>query len=126
MKLVLTRRQMYYGTGYRPETLQRVAMGASGEGRLVAIIHQGTAETSMYEEYVERLLEPARFLYSCQNVATSYRLAHLNVHTPIYMRGPGVASGIFALECANESAGACDRRRTVAVAWSPGRRSQRR
>jgi xanthine dehydrogenase YagR molybdenum-binding subunit len=100
VKLVLTRRQMYYGTGYRPETLQRVAMGASSEGRLVAIIHEGTAETSTYEEYVERLLEPSRFLYSCPNVATSYRLARLNVHTPIYMRGPGVASGIFALECA--------------------------
>jgi xanthine dehydrogenase YagR molybdenum-binding subunit len=100
VKLVLTRRQMYYGTGYRPETLQRVAMGASSEGRLVAIIHEGTAETSTYEEYVERLLETSRFLYSCPNVATSYRLARLNVHTPIYMRGPGVASGIFALECA--------------------------
>jgi xanthine dehydrogenase YagR molybdenum-binding subunit len=75
-------------------------MGASSKGRLVAIIHEGTAETSTYEEYVERLLETSRFLYSCPNVATSYRLARLNVHTPIYMRGPGVASGIFALECA--------------------------
>ena len=58
-------------------------MGASSEGRLVAIIHEGTAETSTYEEYVERLLETSRFLYSCPNVATSYRLARLNVHTPI-------------------------------------------
>lgn len=74
-------------------------MGASSEG-VVAIIHEGTAETSTYEEYVERLLETSRFLYSCPNAATSYRLARLNVHTPIYMRGPGVASGIFALECA--------------------------
>jgi xanthine dehydrogenase YagR molybdenum-binding subunit len=100
VKLVLTRRQMYTGTGYRPETWQRVALGAWRDGRLNAIIHHGTAETSTYEQYVERLLEPIGFLHSCRNVATHYRLVPLDVHTPVYMRGPGVASGIFALECA--------------------------
>jgi xanthine dehydrogenase YagR molybdenum-binding subunit len=100
VKLVLTRRQMYTGTGYRPETWQHVALGASRDGRLTAITHHGIAETSAYEQYVERLLEPTGFLHSCPNVATHYRLVPLDVHTPIYMRGPGVASGIFALECA--------------------------
>jgi xanthine dehydrogenase YagR molybdenum-binding subunit len=33
-------------------------------------------------------------------VETHYRLVPLDVHTLVYMRGPGVASGIFALECA--------------------------
>jgi xanthine dehydrogenase YagR molybdenum-binding subunit len=97
---VLTRRQMYAGTGYQPATSQRIALGATREGRLTAIDLEGVAETSRYEEYLERLIEPARFLYSCPNVATRYRLAHLDVHTPIFMRGPGFASGIVALECA--------------------------
>lgn len=100
VKLVLTRREMYTGTGYRPETSQQLALGATREGRLTAIDLEGVAETSKYEEYLERLIEPARFIYSCPNVATRYRLAHLDVHTPIFMRGPGFASGIFALECA--------------------------
>jgi xanthine dehydrogenase YagR molybdenum-binding subunit len=100
VKLVLTRRQTYTGTGYRPETWQRVALGASRDGRLTAITHHGTAETSTYEQYVERLLETTGFLHSCPNVATRYRLVPLDVHTPVYMRAPGVASGIFALECA--------------------------
>ena len=104
VKLVLTRRQMYAGTGYRPATSQRIALGATREGRLTAIDLEGVAETSRYEEYLERLIEPARFLYSCPNVATRYRLAHLDVHTPIFMRGPGFASGIVALECAMDEA----------------------
>jgi CO/xanthine dehydrogenase Mo-binding subunit len=97
VKLVLTRRQMYTGTGYRPETWQRVELGASRDGRLNAITHHGMAETSAYEQYVERLLEPTGFLHSCPNMATRYRLVPLDVHTPVYMRGPGVARGIFAL-----------------------------
>jgi xanthine dehydrogenase YagR molybdenum-binding subunit len=100
VKLVLTRRQMYTGTGYRPATWQRVALGASRDGRLTALIHHGTAETSTYEQYVERLLEPTGFLHACPHVETRYRLVPLNVHTPVFMRAPGVASGIFALECA--------------------------
>jgi CO/xanthine dehydrogenase Mo-binding subunit len=91
---------MYTGTGYRPDTWQRVALGASRDGRLTAIIHDGVAETSAYEQYVERLLEPTGFLHSCPHVATYCRLVPLDVHTPLYMRAPGVASGIFALECA--------------------------
>ena len=91
---------MYAGTGYRPETWQRVKLGASRDGRLAAIIHRGIAETSTYEQYVERLVDSSRFLHSCPNVATQYALLPLDVHTPVYMRAPGTANGIFAPECA--------------------------
>jgi xanthine dehydrogenase YagR molybdenum-binding subunit len=100
VKLVLTRRQMYTGTGYRPDTLQRIALGASPGGQLTAIVHEATAETSMYEQYVERTTEATTFLHACPNVSVRYRLLPLDVHTPTYMRGPGLASGVFALECA--------------------------
>ena len=43
VKLVLTRRQMFYNTGCRPRTLQRVALGADSEGHLSSIIHEGLA-----------------------------------------------------------------------------------
>ena len=39
-------------------------------------------------------------MYSCPNVRTRYRLLPLDTGTPTYMRGPGEASGVFALECA--------------------------
>jgi xanthine dehydrogenase YagR molybdenum-binding subunit len=91
---------MYYGTGFRPYTIQRVALGATRDGRLTAILHDAHQENSMYEEYVEALLDATRFMYSCPNVYTRYRLAPMNVHGPTWMRAPGEASGVFALECA--------------------------
>jgi xanthine dehydrogenase YagR molybdenum-binding subunit len=100
VKLMLSRREMYYSVGYRPYTVQRVALGASREGRLTAIVHDGYQENSTYEEFSESLASPTQFLYSCPNVYTRRRLAPMNVHTPGHMRAPGQVSGIFALESA--------------------------
>ena len=100
VKVVLTRRQMYYGVGYRPYTIQRVALGAERGGRLVATVHEATAETSCYEEYTEQLLDATRMLYRCDDLSTLYRLVRLNINTPTPMRAPGHVSGLYALECA--------------------------
>src|SRR4051812_48049615 len=100
VKVMLSRREMYYAVGYRPHTVQRVALGASRDGRLTAILHEGYQENSTYEEFSEALLNASRFLHSCPNVDTRHRLARMNVHTPTYMRAPGEASGVFALESA--------------------------
>jgi xanthine dehydrogenase YagR molybdenum-binding subunit len=100
VKLVLTRAQQYTVPGYRPHTVQKVALGATNEGKLTAIRHEATAQTSTYEEYTESTLNPTRFLYACPNVATHYLLAAMNVNTPASMRAPGEATGVYALECA--------------------------
>ncbi|MFL5576346.1 MAG: xanthine dehydrogenase family protein molybdopterin-binding subunit [Gemmatimonadaceae bacterium] len=100
VKVMLSRREMYYGTGFRPHTVQRVALGASRAGRLAALVHDAYQETSTYEEYAEAVVDASRFLHSCPNVYTRHRLAPMNVHTPTWMRAPGEASGVFALECA--------------------------
>ncbi|MBZ9657354.1 xanthine dehydrogenase family protein molybdopterin-binding subunit [Phyllobacterium lublinensis] len=100
VKLVLTRKQMFFTTGHRPRSLQRVALGATAEGKLTGILHQGTGETSRYEQFTEALTTVTDYLYSCPNVRTEYRLAKLDTSTPNHMRGPGEASGIFALESA--------------------------
>ena len=100
VKIVLSRREMYYGTGFRPHTVQRIALGASRGGRLTAIMHDAYQETSKHEEYNEALVDATRFLYSCPNVYTRRRTAPMNEHTPTWMRAPGEASGVFALECA--------------------------
>ena len=100
VKLVLSRAQEFTVPGYRPQNVQNVSLGASRDGTLTSLVHEGTGQTSMYEEYVESLLDPSRLLYACPNVATRYRLAQMNVNTPASMRGPGEASGMFALESA--------------------------
>src|SRR5207237_9004864 len=86
VKLMLSRREMYYGTGFRPHTVQRIALGASRDGRLTAITHDAYQETSTHEEYNEALVDATRFLYSCPNVYTRRRTAPVNEHPPTWMR----------------------------------------
>ncbi|MDF0491841.1 xanthine dehydrogenase family protein molybdopterin-binding subunit [Bradyrhizobium yuanmingense] len=100
VKLVLTRKQMFFTTGHRPRTVQRMALGATVDGKLISVVHEGAGETSRYEEFMEALTSVTTFLYSSPNVRTRYRLVPLDTGTPNHMRGPGEASGVFALECA--------------------------
>jgi xanthine dehydrogenase YagR molybdenum-binding subunit len=100
VKLVLHRNQMSYMVGYRPHTLQKVALGASKDGRLIGITHESYGKTSMYEEFTENVLQMTRMMYNVPNLDTKYRIVPLNVSTPAPMRGPGEATGSFALECA--------------------------
>jgi xanthine dehydrogenase YagR molybdenum-binding subunit len=100
VKLVLNRKQMFFATGHRPRTLQRVSIGATLDGKLSSLIHEGTGETSRYEQFVEALVASSSYMVSCPNVTTRYRLVPLDTGTPVYMRGPGEASGVFALESA--------------------------
>jgi xanthine dehydrogenase YagR molybdenum-binding subunit len=98
VKLVLTRKQMYNGIGYRPTSRQRLAIGADRSGRITAMIHEGHTETARYQVYEDSLTGPAKFLYSCPNMSSTYRVVPLDVNLPTYMRGPGATPGTFALE----------------------------
>lgn len=100
VKLVLGREQMFTSVGYRPYTIQKVLIGATKEGKLTGILHEGIGQTSMYEEHLERTILAGRVMYACSNVSTRYRLLNLDVNTPTWMRGPGDATGMFALESA--------------------------
>jgi hypothetical protein len=103
VKLVLTRKQMFLTTGHRPRTLQRVALGAMSDGKLTGLVHEGSGETSRYEQFIEALTNASSFMYACPNVRTRYRLRPLDISTPNHMRGPGEASGIFALRARHRS-----------------------
>jgi xanthine dehydrogenase YagR molybdenum-binding subunit len=100
VKLVLGRELMFTSVGYRPFTVQKVTIGAGKDGMLKSIVHEGTGQTSAYEEHLERTILASRAMYACPNVATRYRLLSLDVNTPTWMRGPGDATGMFSLESA--------------------------
>jgi xanthine dehydrogenase YagR molybdenum-binding subunit len=100
VKLVLTRQQMFHFVGHRPRTLQRIALGADQKGKLGAMRHDLVAWTSRLDEFVEPAASWARSLYACDDVTTSHRVVRLDVATPCFMRGPGAASGSFAMESA--------------------------
>ena len=91
---------MFGPVGGRPQTEQHIALGAERDGRLVAMRHDVISHTSFMEDFTEPSAMPTRQLYACANVATSHKLAQLNVGTPTFQRAPGESSGTFALESA--------------------------
>jgi xanthine dehydrogenase YagR molybdenum-binding subunit len=100
VKITLNREQMFTMVGYRPASWQKIGIGASKDGKLTGITHHAVSNTSQYEEFSEGIVSVSQFLYDCPNVDTSYKLLPLDVNTPIWMRGPGPATGCFGLECA--------------------------
>ncbi|TXL85572.1 xanthine dehydrogenase family protein molybdopterin-binding subunit [Streptomyces sp. IB2014 016-6] len=100
VKLVLTRKQQYAGTGFRPSYRYRLKLGSNRQGRLAAMAHEMEAETSSYETFTESVLQPGQMLYSTPNVHQAYRTVPLDVNTPLYMRGPGYATASFVIESA--------------------------
>jgi xanthine dehydrogenase YagR molybdenum-binding subunit len=99
VRLVLTREQMY-GLGYRPATIERVALGAKTDGTMEAITHEAIAMTSQYEEFSRNDTSWSALLYKSANAKYEHKLARLDVPTPSDMRAPGAATGVYALECA--------------------------
>ncbi|HEY3630369.1 MAG TPA: xanthine dehydrogenase family protein molybdopterin-binding subunit [Jatrophihabitantaceae bacterium] len=108
VKLALTRQQMFALAGYRTPTIQRLRLGADGDGRLTAIAHDVVEQTSRIKEFAEQTATPTRMLYAAPTRRTTHRLARLDVPVPSWMRAPGVCPGMYALECAmDELAIAC-------------------
>ncbi len=100
VKVSLTREQMFMMVGYRPQAIQKIAMGASKEGKLFGITHEADAMTATYAEFREGIVSTTRSLYACPNVTTRYKVYPMDLSQPTYMRGPGETTGMYALECA--------------------------
>jgi xanthine dehydrogenase YagR molybdenum-binding subunit len=99
VRVVLTRDQMFT-LSHRPETINRIALGALPDGRLSAIRHEAVGATSRFEDHQEVVVNWSGLLYHCDNVELAYKLAQLDIHTPADMRAPGAPLGVFALEAA--------------------------
>ena len=100
VRITLTREQMFTLVGYRPHTVQKIGIGATKDGILTGITHESYSQSAKYEEFTERSVNVSRFLYACPNVNTIYKVVPLNIGVPAPMRGPGEATGAYALECA--------------------------
>lgn len=100
VKLVLTRNQMFSSTGHRPRTEQRVALVAGADGSLLSTEQHTLTETSTVAHFCEPVGLTARFLYESPRMVVSHTVARINAPTPCFMRGPGEAPGMFALEVA--------------------------
>jgi xanthine dehydrogenase YagR molybdenum-binding subunit len=100
VKLALTRQQMFTTAGRRSQTIQKIGLGAYSSGKLIAIKHDTTSESSFVDEFVEPAGVATSMIYSCPNVDVIANLVRLNKGTPCPMRAPGEAVGTYALEVA--------------------------
>jgi xanthine dehydrogenase YagR molybdenum-binding subunit len=100
VKIAIWRPQMWGSVGYRSPTIQRVALGAGADGRLVSTIHEVQGQTSQIDEFVESSGILTTMLYTSPALLVTHRVTKLNVGTPTYMRAPGESTGSFALESA--------------------------
>jgi xanthine dehydrogenase YagR molybdenum-binding subunit len=100
VKYALTRQQMFDLVGYRPATIQHVALGADADGRLTAITHDVVEQSSRIQEFVEPTAAFSRGMYEADTRRTTHRVAPLDIGVPTYMRAPGEAPGSFGAECA--------------------------
>lgn len=100
VKVVVSRSQMYGGTGHRTPMRQRVAIGATQEGKITSIIHEGVSTVSRKENYVEAFTLPTRMMYDTKTLRLSQRQCRLDTQLPTFMRAPPETPGMFVLESA--------------------------
>ncbi len=100
VKLMLTREGVHLAVGGRTPTQQRVALAASDEGDLTALIQTGLTQTTEHNEFAEQFTFPARHLYKAENIWLRQEVVHLDVVPNTFMRAPGETPGTFALESA--------------------------
>jgi xanthine dehydrogenase YagR molybdenum-binding subunit len=100
VKLVATRDQGFTIATYRAETRQRLALGATRDGKLTAFIHEGWEVTSRPSGYNVAGVETTARMYACPNIATAVHVVHADRNTPGFMRAPAETPYNFGLESA--------------------------
>jgi xanthine dehydrogenase YagR molybdenum-binding subunit len=100
VKLVPTRDQGFTIATHRAETQQRIKLGATPDGKLVSLSHEGWEVTSRPSGYNVAGVESTARMYACPNIATAVNVVHADRATPGYMRAPPETPYMFALESA--------------------------
>src|ERR1700739_1974902 len=98
VKLSVTRRMMFSSVGYRPRTEQRIRVGASKDGKLLALKQDYLNVSSLLDDYDEGCGEATPYLYSVANLEVTSGIVQRNVGATMYIGGPGAVPGLFALE----------------------------
>jgi xanthine dehydrogenase YagR molybdenum-binding subunit len=98
VKLVPTRADGFTIATYRAETRQHLQLGATRDGKLTALIHEGWEVTSRPSGYNVAGVESTARMYACPNVSTAVNVVHADRATPGFMRAPPEVPYMFALE----------------------------
>lgn len=100
VKLVLSRKQVFSAVGGRPATRQILEIGATAEGKLLAIRQNGWNETAIDGAWVEPLNSVTSLMYHVPNFSSRQRLVPVHTVLPGAKRAPGESPSAFGLESA--------------------------
>ncbi|MGW8190493.1 xanthine dehydrogenase family protein molybdopterin-binding subunit [Sphingomonas hankookensis] len=100
VRIALSREGMYRTVGGRTLTEQRVAIGASADGRFEALVHTGLSVMTPHNAMPEPFILGTRSAYAVPNLLLQVDVARMNMIANTFMRAPGEAVGTFALESA--------------------------
>jgi xanthine dehydrogenase YagR molybdenum-binding subunit len=100
VKLVPTREQGFTIATFRAETRHRIQLGATPDGKLQALNHEGFEVTSRADPYAVAGTDASTRMYACPNVASNVTIVRADRATPGFMRAPAETPYFFALESA--------------------------
>ncbi len=100
VRLMLTREAVYRTVGGRTPSTQRVALGATRDGRLTALVHTSVTQLGRVGGYEEQVVSSSRHLYAAGNIRVQQHQVRQDVLSSTSMRAPGEAIGSYALEAA--------------------------
>ena len=100
VKLVLEREQMFGPVGGRPSTVNRIKLGASADGKLLAMQQDVIMNASVMEDFTEHAAGPTKTLYLSEANAVTEKVVGVNLGVSTFMRAPGEAPGTAVLEVA--------------------------
>ncbi|MCP1501230.1 xanthine dehydrogenase YagR molybdenum-binding subunit [Pseudomonas migulae] len=99
VKVALARPMMFNNSTHRPATIQRIRIGATSDGKITAMGHEGWSG-DLPGGKVERAAQPSKLLYASANRLVTMRLSTLDLPEGNAMRAPGETPGLMALEIA--------------------------
>ena len=100
VRLALSREAVYRTVGGRTPSAQRVALGATADGRLTAIVHESTIRSSPVGGGMEQVVASSGDFYAAPNITLRSAAVELDLVPNTAMRAPGEAIGSFGMESA--------------------------
>jgi xanthine dehydrogenase YagR molybdenum-binding subunit len=97
VKIAMDRKEMNLAVGNRPDSFQRLKVGAKSDGTLVAMDHYAYGTVGAYP-YGAGCSWPFRTLYKCENINVEEYSVVTNAGRACAMRAPGHVKGIFGFE----------------------------
>ncbi|WP_414830183.1 xanthine dehydrogenase family protein molybdopterin-binding subunit [Alteromonas sp. H39] len=100
VKVVLSRRQVFYNTPHRGNSYQSISLSCDSDGKLGYIGHKSAMPRAKGYQFAEASGAVARVTYSAEEIVSTHRVKDVDLPLIDSTRSPGDAIGSLAFESA--------------------------